>query len=104
MLELLLSHEEWQRFLDFKLASGHLSKREEKALTAFIKSKDYLPVAERLNAGGFFSVPEAVRINKSSTDKKRTVFIFDENENIATCSPFSKQYLLNFQYDGIVIC
>ena len=53
---------------------------EEKALKSFIENKEYLPVAERLNRGGFFSLPKAIKVNKGSTGRKRTVFTFSEEE------------------------
>ncbi len=81
ILEKLLYDEEWQSFLSYKKQKGHLSSSEEKALNEFINKKAYLTVANRLNCGGSFSVPEAVKINKSFSDKKRTVFVFPPEEN-----------------------
>ena len=97
IIEKLLCGDEWARFAEYKIGGGHMSKAEEKELTEFVDEKQYLPVAERLSAGGFFSVPKAAKINKSHTDKKRTVFTFERNEN----------YILKFisycllDYDGI---
>ena len=97
ILEKLLCEDEWRRFLDYKIEKGHLTRADENELANFIEAKEYLPVAERIQSGGFFSLPEAVKINKSFSDKKRTVFIFPKEENYV-------QKFLAFElleYDGI---
>ncbi len=94
--EKLLCFEEWQRFLAYKIAGGHLSKAEEKRLSEYIENQEYLPAAKALNNGGFFSLPEAVQVNKSSSNKKRTVFVFPEAENMV--QKFLAFQLLEYDY------
>jgi retron-type reverse transcriptase len=97
IIEKLKSPALWQDFLDYKLSKGHLTKGEERDLTDFILNKEYSAVAERLNCGGFFSVPEVVQINKRFSEKKRTVFTFSREENYVLKM---LAYLL-LDYDGI---
>ena len=81
MIEKLSVHEQWLRFLEYKKSGGHLSRAEQVQLEEFIKKKQYLPVAESLARGGVFSLPEAVKVNKQFSTKKRTVFVFPKSEN-----------------------
>lgn len=81
IVEKLLCHEEWLCFFEYKKSGGHLGKSDEEELLDFIENKKYIPAAERINNGGLFSLPEAVKVNKSNTQKKRTVFIFSGEEN-----------------------
>lgn len=82
MMERLLSHEEWLRFLDYKREGGHLAAAEERQLTEWIEKRKYLTTAKSLKNGGFFSLPQAVQVNKSGAGKKRTVFVFEESEKL----------------------
>ena len=75
IIESLLNHDEWLRFKDYKIGGGHLTSREEKELSEFIDKKLYLIAAQKLNSGGFFGIPEAVKVNKSSSSKKER-FLF----------------------------
>ncbi len=71
----------WAEFLEYKRAGGHLSTFAERRLAEFIECKSYLPVAEKIRAGERFPLPEAKKINKKASGKKRTVFVFEEAEN-----------------------
>ena len=82
LLQTLLSQREWQRFLEYKRSGGHLSKQEEAELKAFVAEKRYLHVAQKLNSGGQFSLPERVFLNKRFSEKKREVFLFPQQENL----------------------
>lgn len=96
IIEKLLCHEEWLAFLSYKLEGGHLGKADEKELTDFVNNREYISAAERLSSGGFFSVPEVVRVNKSSSDRKRTVFTFPKDENYL--QKFIAYQLLGYDY------
>ena len=96
IIEKLLIHEEWLRFLEYKIQGGHLPREEEQRLTEFVNNKEYLTVAQKLNDGGFFSLPEAVQLNKRFSEKKRTVFIFPEEENFV--QKMIAYQLLNYDY------
>ena len=71
----------WEEFLQYKTDGGHLSKREEVELRAFIQSEGYKTVAADIRAKKSFSYPVLSEINKKNTQKKRKVFIFEPEEN-----------------------
>jgi hypothetical protein len=96
-IERLLIHDEWLAFFEYKKSGGHLSKSDEEDLKNFINNKEYLQTAEALNNGGFFSHPVAISVNKSFSDKKRTVFTFSREENYI--QKILAYFLLD--YDGI---
>ena len=48
MLSQLLLKNVWQEFLEYKINSGHLSKRDEKILKVFIENKEYLPIVNKM--------------------------------------------------------
>jgi len=79
--EIISDHNEWQKFLSYKLEGGHLRKIEAEDITAFVENKEYLPVAKLYFEGGDFSVPRAVVLNKQYSNKRRTVFIYPREEN-----------------------
>ena len=79
--EIITEHDEWEKFLSYKLEGGHLRKSEAEDLTAYIENKEYLPVAKLYLDGGEFSIPCAVVLNKQYSNKKRTVFIYPREEN-----------------------
>ncbi len=79
---MLSERETWLSFLEYKKSGGHISKSEEEELEIFIKNEKYIDSADYFKRGGVFSVPEAVQVNKSFSDKKRTVFKFDDGEKI----------------------
>ncbi|MCR5207071.1 MAG: hypothetical protein K6C14_01160, partial [Eubacterium sp.] len=96
ILDALLSDYEWLSFLEYKKEKGHLNRADEEALSEFITEKNYLYAAEYINNGGLFSLPEAVKINKSNSTKKRTVYIFNETENYI--QKFIAWKLLDYDY------
>ena len=79
--EIISDHNEWQKFLDYKLEGGHLRKSEAEDIAAFVENKEYLPVAKLYLEGAEFSIPHAVILNKQYSNKKRTVFIYPREEN-----------------------
>ncbi len=93
---MLLSENEWNAFYEYKVSGGHLSFKEEEELKSFIENKKYLSVAAHLNNGGFFSLPKAIKVNKSSASKKRTVFVFGNEEMLA--QKFIAYKLLDYDY------
>lgn len=93
---MLLSENEWNAFYEYKVSGGHLSFKEEEELKGFIENKKYLSVAAHLNNGGFFSLPKAIKVNKSSASKKRTVFVFGNEEMLA--QKFIAYKLLDYDY------
>ena len=97
ILDMLSEREVWDGFLEHKRKSDFFPKGEERALREFIEREEYLPVCERIARGEPFPLPSVIRVNKSHTDKKRTVFVFPESENYVLKL---MAYLL-YEYDGI---
>ena len=81
MRDLLNNQKVWQEFLEYKLASGHLSKADEKALTEFIEGNNFVPVVGKITGGESFDPPKKTAISKMSTGKKRIVYTYAEDEN-----------------------
>jgi len=81
ILSLLTEHSVWEEFLEYKRSGGHMSRREDEALAAFIENKEYLKPAENIISGGPFPHPSVTVLNKKGSTKKRTVFTFPEAEN-----------------------
>ena len=76
LLDRLADEETWLEFREYKSRHSLMSQREFDALDAYIAEKRYLPLARTLE----FSLPEKRRINKSGSTKKRTVYLFPEDE------------------------
>ncbi|MBQ7595184.1 MAG: hypothetical protein IJU45_00805 [Clostridia bacterium] len=96
IIEKLLQHTEWLRFKDYKIGGGHLTPRQQKEISDFIDGKKYPAAAQKIAGGGFFSIPEAVKVSKIHSDKKRTVFVFSEDENYI--QKFIAFQLLDYDY------
>lgn len=81
ILHTLDSREVWTAFLEYKVSRGHLSKKDEASLTAFIASESYLPIVEQIRRGEGFAPPRKSVISKKSSGKKRIVYTYGEKEN-----------------------
>ena len=81
MLNLLSRRDIWQEFQEYKLSGGHLSKKDERALSEFIESRGYLPAVEKILRGEGFAPPKKTAISKMSSEKKRIVYPYGEDEN-----------------------
>ena len=81
ILTQLQSHHCWMQFYLCKKDSGHLSKQDEKGLSAFIEQKAYLPVVHRIQNGDGFAPPKRAAISKMSSRKKRIVYTYAPDEN-----------------------
>ena len=82
ILDLLLDHDKWNEFLDYKIEKSHLSKAEEQNLISYVNDKQYLPIAKQVVDGTYtFSVPSKVLLNKTGTNKKRVIYTFEYAEN-----------------------
>lgn len=69
MLNLLSRRDIWQEFQEYKLSGGHLSKKDERALSEFIESRGYLPAVEKILRGEGFAPPKKTAISKMSSEK-----------------------------------
>lgn len=74
-----------------------MSSYEEKDLREFISNAEYLPIVVNIAANRPFPLPQLRELNKKSTNKKRTVFVFDREENYVLKAV---AYLLN-KYDHL---
>ncbi len=88
---------EWAGYLAYKREKNHLTRYEAGDLEAFIEEKAYLPVVDRILAGGSFSIPEKKLIRKMQTGRKRTVYVFPREENYVLKL---LTFLLIRRYDG----
>lgn len=82
LLHKLKDENYWEQFLQSKIESGHFTSREEKEFRDFIDNKKYLHIVEKILSNESFALPKMVEINKRRTGKKRTVFIFNHEENM----------------------
>ena len=71
----------WQEFLDYKRASGHLSREDEGQLSLFVSQARYRPVVDRILRGDPFDPPRKSLIGKLGTEKKRVVYTYAPDEN-----------------------
>ena len=79
----LLNENKWNEFLESKIKSNFLSKKEIKELSIFINEKQYLPICNLIVSGKYnFSIPKKITINKLGNSKKRTVYMFNDDEVI----------------------
>lgn len=81
IIEKLQNKSCWNDFLQYKIAGGHMTKKDEAALAEFIENERYAAVVQNLANGGSFSLPVVSFVNKGFSEKKRTVFTFPEDEN-----------------------
>ena len=70
----------WLSFLEYRKNSCRLMPQEEQELTEYIKSREYLPILDKIHRGDPFPHPRKATISKKSTSKKRIVYIYPEKE------------------------
>ncbi len=81
ILKSLESQAVWMDFLDYRLTSGRLTPEEEKELRQYIENEEYLPIVSRIRQAIPFPHPRRAQISKSSSTKKRVVYIYPKAEN-----------------------
>ena len=97
ILDLIQSKEEWIKFFNYKLEKGHLTKKEIKEFEVFVNEEKYRDIASLIKNKDFnFSVPTKKIINKMGTNKKRTVYYYNEIESMIL--KFITHHL--FEYDS----
>lgn len=99
IIELLKKDSIWNEFLQYKIDGGHLTHREQEKLEKYIRNKEYVPVVDRIIRGDSFPFPTVKQINKKNSNKKRTVFLFDDEENYV----FKALSYLLYKYDDIFL-
>jgi RNA-directed DNA polymerase len=75
ILEELASPEVWKSYCQYQKDKGYLTEKEEHALEEYCKNRSYEEVVS-------FQLPKKQLLNKLGTGKKRTVYIFSEDENM----------------------
>ena len=80
LIDLLDDKATWEDFFHYKQDKGHLSRKDEAALSGLIDSEAYLPVARAIKQGKELSPPQKILINKLGTTRKRTVYSFGFEE------------------------
>ncbi|MDR1823888.1 MAG: hypothetical protein LBR27_00875 [Bifidobacteriaceae bacterium] len=68
----------WADFLDYKRTKGHLTKRQDQALAAFVEGQGYLAPVAALRSG-CFPLPQRRLVNKAGSTKKRVVYSFPDD-------------------------
>ena len=97
IIELLMCENTWEEFLEYKVDGGHLSKQQEARLAEYIQNKEYIPAVEGILRKEDFPIPTMKCINKKNSNKKRTVFLFDEKENFV----LKAMMFLLYKYDNL---
>lgn len=82
MITALSCPEVWQDFFEYKVSAGHMSRKDEKALSSFMEARGYLPVVEKIRRGEGFDPPRKIAISKMHSEKKRIVYSYQEDENL----------------------
>ena len=99
ILKELTNEDTWLNYLQYKIDKGHLSKHEEEWLSNFINSKAYKVVTDQiLNPNYIFTPPQKCIINKSGTEKKRIVYIFEDSEALT----LKVMSFLLYRYDNLL--
>ena len=81
VIEALADKNIWFEFYEYKKAGGHLPEEELQDLMSFILLEEYLPVVKKMKVPEEFPYPKMTILNKKNTNKKRTVFTYDREEN-----------------------
>ena len=83
IIDEIKKHDRWIEFLNYKLDRADMRKRDCDYLRNFVENKDYVKIVDMLAADKEMPLPHAVEINKNGSNKKRLVFSFDTQENVA---------------------
>lgn len=84
ILDAICKKEKWEEFLTYKTERRHMDKKEQKLLEEYIEKKKYITAYEQMKTGTFPKEYATKKfINKSGTKKKRVVYSFSEDVNIA---------------------
>lgn len=77
----LANKKEWDRFLENRIALGHLNQYEQEELKQFIDNEGYLEIAEKLIHNTYqFSIPKLSKISKGGTSRKRIIYQYNKDE------------------------
>ncbi len=83
IIEQLSDPKVWEEFYAYKKEKAHLSQKDDEFFVSYIKNKEYVPLALRIQKEGFcFDYPTKKLVNKIETGKKRTVYTFGKDESM----------------------
>ena len=85
ILQSLVRQENWEQFLAHRLLKGRYTWHAFREADAYVASKQYLEVADRLLRGEGLGIPRKKTVNKMGTGKKRTVYSFPPEETAVPC-------------------
>jgi len=97
LLDMLSDREQWEKFYEYK-TSLVCPKQFSAQLRAFIDREGYLPVCGRIERGEAFPLPRKSVVSKMSSQKKRIVYTYPEDENTVLKL---LTYLILRKYDGL---
>lgn len=84
VLEAIKQKDKWMEFLTYKSEKGHLNQYEQKLFREYIRDERYMVAYEQIKAGKFPGEYATKKfVNKSGTKKKRIVYSFSDEINIA---------------------
>ncbi len=86
----------WEDFYNYKLE--HSPEGKLRDLRSFIDEKRYLIVCENISEAKPFPLPEKAEVGKLSSEKKRTVYTYPQDENMLLKL---LTYLLLRKYDSV---
>ena len=73
----------WKKFLQYKLDNKFTSNKEKEFLKNYIKKKKYKQITKKIKKNTYiFSFPQKKCINKGTTNKKRTIYTYNNDEMI----------------------
>lgn len=98
VIDKLYSHDIWMSFLDEKMSSKNMGKRQIEDLSSFIHNREYLGVIDKIKNKDKFLPPVKKIVSKQYSSKKRIVYSFSREENYVLKL---LTFLLIRQYDHI---
>ena len=98
IIDKLLCNEVWLSFLEEKVSTKNMDKRQIEDLTSFIQNKEYVSVVGKIKNKEKILPPLKKIVSKQYSSKKRIVYSFSREENYVLKL---LTYLLIRQYDYI---
>lgn len=81
ILDEIINENTWNEYINFKEKQLSVSRQELDEIRAFVSSKKYINIAERIAKDEYtFSIPTKHFINKINKSKKRVVYTYNEEE------------------------
>lgn len=78
LVEQLLEEKAWEEFLAYRLKKGRFNWSEFDKADIFVANREYLPRARAIIEGTKLGIPRKMEVNKIGSNKKRTVYLYDD--------------------------